>query len=141
MKRKRMARFFRVALLGLPLVACQAPEPAPVGAGTPASRDQTWKICQDASRGMAAVDACTSLIQSGQETDRTLTYLHYNRGMALARRGRTQMAIEDFDAALKQDPQFAVALYQRGLAYQTLGQTIRAEEDLRRARQLNPRLP
>ena len=138
-----MPRFRTVPILAIALLAgCQEPfEPSAAGAGAPLSRDQTWKICQDANRGLVAVDACTSLIQSGQESDKTLTYVHYNRGLALVRRGRTQPAIEDFDAALKQDPFFALALYQRGLAYQTLGQSIRAEDDIRRARQLNPRLP
>ena len=138
-----MPRFRAVPILAIVLLAgCQeSSEPPAGGAGAPLSRDQTWKICQDANRGLVAVDACTALIQSGQETDKTLMYVYYNRGLALARRGRTQPAIEDFDAALKQDPFFALALYQRGLAYQTLGQSIRAEEDIRRARQLNPRIP
>lgn len=136
-----------IACLALLLSACQdgAP-PGPVtdqaaAGSTPFNRAQAWNICQDPNRGLVAVNACTALLQSGQESAQTLTFIHYNRGLALSRRGRTQAAIDDFDAVLAQDPFFALALYQRGMAYQQLGQQIRAEQDLRRARQLNPRLP
>lgn len=121
------------------LTACQAPD-APA-AGAPPTRAQLWTTCQDANRGLAAVEACSGLLASTEETDKTRSFLHYNRGLALSRRGRSQAAIEDFDAALKLDPFFALALYQRGIVYQNLGQSIRAEQDLQRARQLNPRLP
>ena len=140
-----------IACLAL-LTACQDPtvpgavtpgavtDPAAAGS-PPFNRAQTWNICQDPNRGLVAVNACTALLHSGQETTQTINSIRYNRGLALSRRGRTQAAIDDFDAVLAQDPFFALALYQRGLAYQQLGQQVRAEQDLRRARQLNSRLP
>ncbi len=127
--------------IALTLAACAGPPPAGPIAETPANRDDAWRICQDPNRGLAAVDACTSLLQAGTESPQRQVYLHYNRGMELSRRGRTADAIADYDAALKLDPGFALALYQRGLLYQAQGQTVLADLDLMRARQLNPRLP
>jgi tetratricopeptide (TPR) repeat protein len=139
MRRRNMPLL--VILLALPVASCQTTTggtPAPTGSIS--TRSQSWTICQDPNRGMAAANACSDLIQAGQENPRSLAFVHFNRGLALSRRGRAQAAIDDFDAALALDPQFALALYQRGTAYQQLGQNIRAEQDLLRARQLDPRL-
>ncbi len=142
-----------IAMLMLAACAPQSPPATPVAthvttsAGVPAdvvaapSRDQAWRICQDPARGLGAVEACTALLSTGEESSQRQAYLHYNRGLALSRRGRTQEAIADFDATLQRDPSFALAYYQRGLIYQSQGQQVRAEFDLLRARQLNPRLP
>lgn len=130
-----------VILFAILLASCQDPmSTEPDRALAASSRDQIWTVCRDPGRGLVAANACTQLLQSGQESGRALAYVRYNRGMALGRRGRTQDAIADYDAALAQDPFFALALYQRGLLYQQLGQQIRAEQDLQRARQIDPRL-
>lgn len=143
---QRLRRPWLAAIALITVSACQEPPGAPSSASAApdtqaATRAQTWSICQDPNRGLAAANACSALIASGQETKQTLVYIHYNRGLALSRRGRIQAAIDDFDAALTQDPFFALALYQRGLAYQSLGLQVRGDQDLQRARQLNPRLP
>lgn len=135
----------RIVFLSFLLFACQDPVPNDRAANAPDRRaeqrpDQLWTICQDPNRGLAAADACAALIQSGQVTGQRLAYVHYNRGLALSRRGRTQAAIADFDTVLGMDPLFALAFHQRGLAYRQLGQSLRAEQDLQRARQLDARL-
>ena len=47
-------------------------------------------------------------------------------------------AIDDYDEAIRLDPQFASAYYNRGLAYQRLGQSERAIKDFNEAIRLNP---
>lgn len=135
-----VALLFVFCALSLP--GCQDPvadTPSNTGAGR--DRNEFWRICQDFNRGLAAADACSELLASGQETPQRMAYIHYNRGHALGQRGRTQAAIADYDAALKLDPSFALAYYQRGQLYQMLGQSMQADMDLVRARQLDPRLP
>ena len=123
-----------------PGAAGPADAPATSAPSGPLNRAQAWSYCQDANRGLAAATACTALIEAGQETRQGLISAHYNRAMALGRRGRTQAAIADYDTILQQDPAFALALYQRGLLLQSMGQQIRADQDLMRAHQLDPRL-
>ena len=132
------------ALALLALTACAeagADNTAAAPSGPAPTTEQNWTTCRDPNRGLVAANACTALIESGQVPQQSLLYAHYNRGLALSKRGRTQAAIEDFDFILKQDPQFSLALYQRGIAYTSLGQQARGEQDIRRARILNPRLP
>ena len=139
--RIRLVHQILLAMTVFAITGCQDLPPADqTGATTASTRDQLWNLCKDPNRGLVAANACAQLIQSGQESRQTLAYVHYNRGMALGRRGRAQDAIADYDAALAQDPFFALALYQRGLLYQQLGQRVRADQDLRRAQQLDPRL-
>ena len=129
-------------VLALLLAGCAeqgAAGPADAPSGPP-NRAQAWSHCQDPNRGLAAANACTTLIEAGQETRQGLISAHYNRAMALSRRGRTQAAMADYDAALQLEPSFALALYQRGLLFQSLGQQIRADQDLLRASQLDSRL-
>lgn len=130
-----------VAITLLLLAACQS-EAGPTAAdGAILQRPaQGWSTCQDPNRGLAAAEACTTLIKGGQLSARALVSAHYNRALALGRRGRAQDAIADYDTVLQSDPSFALALYQRGLLYQQLGQQIRADQDLQRARQLDSRL-
>jgi tetratricopeptide (TPR) repeat protein len=128
-----------LVLLVLLLAGCE--EPAATAPSGPLNHAQAWSLCQDPGRGLAAANACTALIEAGQETRQGLISAHYDRAMALGRRGRTQAALADYDIVLSMDPNFALALYQRALIYQQQGQSARAEMDLRRARQLDPHLP
>ena len=59
-----------------------------------------------------------------------------NRGMTYLDLRAIRMAIEDFDEAIRLDPQFAIAYYNRGVSYQRLGKTKEAERDYAKAREL-----
>ena len=48
--------------------------------------------------------------------------------------------MQDYDEAIRLDPQDAVAYYNRGVAYKNLGQTERANQDFAQAIRLDPSL-
>ena len=52
-----------------------------------------------------------------------------------------ERAIEDYNHAIRLDPNLAVAINARGLALHALGLRARAAEDFATARHMNPHLP
>ncbi len=63
-----------------------------------------------------------------------------NRGSVYDDLGQHQRAIEDYDEAIRLDPQDAAAYNNRGLAYVDLGQFQKATIDLDEAIRLDPQL-
>src|ERR1700741_5549104 len=73
---------------------------APVGAQT---RDELWAVCEKGS-GDAGVRACTTLIQSGHETNNGLAIAYSNRGTHYQEMGQLDQAIQDQDQAIRLNP-------------------------------------
>ena len=65
----------------------------------------------------------------------------YNEGLELARDGRNLDAIGKFDAATKQDPEFALAYSKLGETYAKLGYGDKADDASRKAVELAQQLP
>lgn len=65
----------------------------------------------------------------------------YNSGLQLARQGSNLEAAKLFEAATKEDPEFALAYSQLGQCYAKLGQDNEAEQYSRRAVELSDKLP
>jgi tetratricopeptide (TPR) repeat protein len=63
-----------------------------------------------------------------------------NRGLAYLRLGRTDDAIGDFDAALKQNPRIAPALFGRALAELRKGETVQGQADITSAGRLDRKI-
>ena len=66
----------------------------------------------------------------------TFAWVHFNRGLALARAGRPLDARYAYDRAFDLDPTFAEALVNRGMVELELNQLADAEADLRKAIEL-----
>ena len=85
------------------------------------------------------IGGCTAVIQSGQFND-DLAWAHNNRGVAYYYIGRYELAIEDYDRAIRLGPENAVALSNRANAYYHLGQYELVIEDCDEAIRLDPGL-
>lgn len=72
------------------------------------------------------------------ETGKADAQAHNIRGQALARSGKTEEALAEFDAAITIDPHNADALYNRGLLYQGEKQHQVAIDDFTAANGLTP---
>ena len=68
------------------------------------------------------IGGCTAVIRSGQYSGRNLGTAYNNRGIAYADLGEYRQAIEDYDQALRLDPDLANAYYNRGNANSVLGE-------------------
>src|ERR1700733_5844397 len=103
------------------------------------SLEENWKQCKsdDPDRSIAG---CSALIQSGQETGINLARAFNYRGAAGVRKGEYDQAIQDFDQALKLNPNSAEAFYNRGRTYARKGDDSHAILDYDQALRLNPSL-
>jgi tetratricopeptide (TPR) repeat protein len=101
------------------------------------ARKESWKTCtgNDPDR---SIPACTALIQSAQQSAKSIAIALDSRGLAYARKRDFDRAIEDYDRSLQINPDSATAHYNRGVAYEFKHDYERALPDLDRAVQLDP---
>jgi tetratricopeptide (TPR) repeat protein len=85
------------------------------------------------------IDECTAVIQSGQLQGKGLASAYNNRGMAYNNLGDPRRAIEDYNEAIRLDPENSAAYSNRGRAHDDLGEYRRAIADFDEALRLNPR--
>jgi tetratricopeptide (TPR) repeat protein len=122
-----------------------------VTAGTAAAqdRDRLWNQCvvhdehgniQAGTSPDLAIGAYTAIIESGQETTKGLAATFLNRGRAYASKGNYDRAIQDFDQAIRLDPNNPVAFFSRGNVYARQGEYDHAIDDFDQAIRLDPNL-
>jgi tetratricopeptide (TPR) repeat protein len=75
------------------------------------------------------IDGCTILIQAGGLSQESLAIAFQNRDTADFDKGATDRAIQDYDQAIRLDPNYANAFNSRGVAYQAKGDNGRAIQD------------
>jgi tetratricopeptide (TPR) repeat protein len=85
------------------------------------------------------LDACTAVIESGQETSRGLVAIYNARGNAYLGNRDYDHAIDDYGEATRLDPKFAIGFHNRGLGYHRKSQYDRAIQDYDEAIRLNPK--
>ena len=81
---------------------------------------------------------CTNAIKSGRHNEEDLAAAVYYRGISNGTRGESDRAIQDFDQAIKINPNHVGPFYSRGLTYSNKGQWDRAIQDYDEAIKLNP---
>lgn len=100
---------------------------------------------QEAEKCYAAIDKpemgiihCTRAIEKGGLSDENLAITYSNRGNSFFDLGNLERAIEDYNKALKLNPDDTVTLSNRGAAYIELKRYDEALEDFTRATTLQP---
>lgn len=125
-----------IALSAIALALCLA---LPVAADEP---DQNRTMCADTSDGIARdaqIAACTALIEAGGEVNESLSVIRFNRGSAYYALTIYTNAIEDFDEAIRLNPDFIAAYYNRGRLYSDLRDHAKAVPDYSQAIRLDPK--
>src|SRR5579871_5052682 len=108
-----------------------------------ATGDEIRMRCALAGQNPAlAIIACTALIQSGQQaTAKDLFRIFFSRAAAHDAQQQYDRAIEDYDQAIRLDPDNAAnAFNARGLDYFRSGNSERAIQDFDQAIRLDPNL-
>ena len=84
------------------------------------------------------IEGCSALIASGQEAPQTVAVAHNNRANAYVMKGEYDLAIKDYNEAIKLVPNSASYLNNRGVAYKKKAEYDRALEDFDQSIRLNP---
>jgi tetratricopeptide (TPR) repeat protein len=100
-----------------------------------------WKWCEGGesiSRDWQ-IGACTTIIRSEGQSNKTLATAYFNRGYAQKGKGQNDNAIEDYDWALRLTPNDPDIYVQRGVAYRNKGDYDHAFADYANALRLDPK--
>jgi tetratricopeptide (TPR) repeat protein len=99
---------------------------------------KTWCTSPDATNDQT-IAGCTADIKSGDFDAANLSAIYTNRGLAYDSKGQYDLAIQDYDQAVKLAPWFADGFKSRGDAYQDKGEYQRAIADYDSAIEDNPK--
>src|ERR1700740_1708386 len=77
----------------------------------------------------SVIDGCTAVIQSGQEPREKLATAFDNRAVAYRRKGQYDRALQDYEQAIRLNPNNANAYNNRGIIYRIKGEYGRAIAD------------
>jgi tetratricopeptide (TPR) repeat protein len=100
-------------------------------------RRENLKKCVSSDQD-AIIAGCTALIQAGRESTASLVGAHSRRGSAYMRKSDYDRAIQDYDDAIRLNPNDASAYDDRGNAYFYKGDYDRAIQNYDDAIRLNP---
>ena len=84
------------------------------------------------------IAACSELLRSGSLSDKGTAIAYYNRGIGYHAKGQEDLAIADYTAALRINPNYANAYYGRGFVYHARGQEDLAIADYTSVLRINP---
>src|SRR4051812_7421179 len=102
------------------------------------SFDQLSKWCYYDATDDQRIQGCNAVVASKRVTGADLAAAFYNRGLAYDNKGQYDRAIEDYDQAIKLNPNDADVFVNRGNAYARKGQNDRAIQDFDQALKLDP---
>jgi len=102
--------------------------------------DESRMACRGSFRlnTNTSISACTALIESGQETEKDLARDFRDRGVHHHSLRGYDHEIEDYDGAIKADPNYAEVFYLRGDAYRAKRDYDRAIENYGQALSVQP---
>jgi tetratricopeptide (TPR) repeat protein len=88
---------------------------------------------RDATTAAQRIDACRSLVDTHVDKPQSLALVYNNLGTARVVNGEYAVAIDDYTASIRHDPNFAKAYNNRGIAHQRNGNRAQALADFSRA--------
>jgi tetratricopeptide (TPR) repeat protein len=99
--------------------------------GSLAQRPVDWMKCLGLERPIIdnVIDGCTAVIQSGREPPEKLAIAFDNRGVAYKHKGQYDLALQDYEQAIRLNPKNANAYNNRGIVYRIKGEYARAIAD------------
>lgn len=101
------------------------------------SRQEDLSKCRSADPD-TRIAGCTALIQSGQGTAENRSTFYNNRGAAYDDKHDSDRAIQDYNEAIRLNPNIAAAFYGRGEAYDHTGNFDLAIQNYNEAIRLSP---
>lgn len=107
---------------------------APIGASWADDRSDC-----ETQHGVAALEACSAIIEAGTYDVPTMAIAYHNRGIEYFRKGRYDQAISDYTVAVNLDPQNADVFNNRGTAYSAKRDYAKAIGDFDAAIARNPK--
>jgi tetratricopeptide (TPR) repeat protein len=96
-----------------------------------------WNTCVNSS-GIEGIAGCTRAITSGKYQANNLSALYFDRGNQWSDQRDDDRATQDYDEAIRLNPNFAQAYYNRDNGYLRHGRNDRAIQDYDEAIRLNP---
>ncbi len=106
-----------------------------------ADYDEDWRACEGEEPEYSLdqqIAGCTGVINSGRASKSRLSKAHKYRGMAYTDQFKVDRAIQDFDEAIKLNPDDSAAYHYRAWAYYLTGQIDQAIRDYDEAIRLSP---
>jgi len=127
-----VSKFLAILLLAMSIIApSQAAE----------DRGQLVSACENLSgetNQEVRIAACTMLIDGDDQPGPTRAKTYINRAWPLGIQGRYDLALRDYDKAIKLNPKYAVAYNDRGVTFLRMGRLDRAIADYDQALHLDP---
>ena len=99
-----------------------------------------WCSGKNAATADQQIGGCTALIQTGKFTGKTLALIFSNRGAAYKTKGQYDRAIQDYDQAIKLNPNYARAFSNRSLAKEKKDDKAGADADMAAAKRIDPNI-
>lgn len=127
-----------IAICGLLALGC-AGVVAAQDAPTAVSRDENWKRCKGHDADMM-IAGCTALVQSAQDTPTDLAVAHKNRANAYQAKQLYDLAVSDYEEAIKLDPKLVDAIASRGILLTAAGRYADAIPDFTRVIEMDPKI-
>lgn len=107
-------------------------------AQTPQQREV---CCRTSAADDQTISGCTAVIQGGKESQDNLAIAYYNRGIGYQNSKDYELALKDYDQALRLRPAYSSASNNRGNVFQSLRQYERAVQDYDQATRIAPNDP
>jgi tetratricopeptide (TPR) repeat protein len=79
-----------------------------------------WPDC-NTSEGNSAIAACTRILQRWEASESDLSTAFNNRGLAYDNKGQLDLALADYNQALRLEPESALVYHNRGYVYNEKG--------------------